>query len=77
MIPNCHKGAHSPAGNWPPMHDPMYCQMKSNLPTRAAFAPQRAAAGRRTCPARSFAWNSSTVITQAIERDMSSSAIQW
>lgn len=76
MIPNCHNGAHSPAGNWPPMQDPTYCQMNANLPTRAPFARQRAAAGRNTCGARNFAWNSSTVITQAIERDMSSSAIQ-
>jgi len=77
MIPNCHKGAHSPAGNVPPMHAPTYCQIKSNLLTQAPFARQRAAAGRRTCPARNFASNSSTVITQAIERDMSSRAIQW
>lgn len=39
MMPNCHNGAHSPAGIAPPMQEPTYCQMNSNLPILAQFTP--------------------------------------
>jgi len=39
MMPNCHNGAHSPAGSAPPMQEPTYCQMNANLPTVAQCTP--------------------------------------
>lgn len=39
MIPNCHNGAHSPAGSAPPMQEPTYCQMNANRLTVAQCTP--------------------------------------
>jgi hypothetical protein len=48
---------HSPAGRTPPMQDPTYCQMKSNLPTPDAVAVQPNAAGRSVCAARALRYS--------------------